>query len=71
MAIPGGGSDPNVWLQVHDYNPFCFTTPQACGWPAIMTWGSTGDVGIVETQYAQLFAWAAAYAPTVPVSRAS
>lgn len=67
LAIPGGGTDPNVWLQVHDYNPFCFTTPQQCGWPAIINWGSAADTAAVHAQYAALFAWAAEYAPTLPV----
>jgi endoglucanase len=66
MVIPGGGSDPNVWLQVHDYDPFCFTTPQ-CGSPMITTWGTPSDIQQVKDNFQNLLKWASSRMPHTPI----
>jgi len=66
MVIPGNGNDPNLWLQVHDYDPFCFTTPQ-CGSPVITTWGTANEQQAIRDNFNNLINWARTRAPRTPI----
>jgi endoglucanase len=55
LVIPGGGADPFVAVEVHDYSPFPFCSPPI----SITTWGTPADVDHVYAMFANVSAWGA------------
>lgn len=56
IVLPGGGKDPYLALEIHDYDPFHFTTPPI----SINTWGTPTDVAAVYEVMGNMTAWSTA-----------
>ena len=66
-ALADGSADPNLVLQVHDYDPFQFASPPL----SVFEWGTPADIAKVRAAFANVSAWAARRrpppAPPLPV----
>jgi len=61
--LPDGSDDPNLVLQVHDYDPFAFASPPF----SIFSWGSDADVAKARGALVNVTSWARARrAPPAP-----
>jgi endoglucanase len=57
--LPDGSEDANLAVEVHNYDPFHFTTPPIDN----STWGSPSDQATLAGLFASAVAWAAAMRP--------
>ena len=66
-AHADGSPDGNLWLQVHDYDPFTFASPPFSDF----SWGTAADIAKARGALANVSTWAAARrpppAPPLPV----